>query len=421
MKITLRTLDKKEYKVDATDSTTVSDLKQKLSDEHQLPVDHLKLIYSGKMLNDEQKIGELGVKETDFMVLMVRKPKKSAAKPTTATTSTPSTSTPTTTNTNTTTSTPTTTNATPATPAAPTKDEKKSDEPKSDEMKADDKPQEEAAAASQPDASAEDEVIANIMAMGYEREMVVRALRAAFNNPDRAVEYLLTGNIPSNVGFNAAPTGGAAAAAGGAAAGAPGAGAGSGAAAGGFTMPGAVAAPGGAALDTSGEMAVDEAGGSETPSTGAAGGSAGQGGPFAFLRSHPQFDALRLMVQSNPAMLQPVLAQLGQQNPQILQLIQANQQEFIQLLNEPVSAEAQAAVEQQLAAGGFAGGAGGAAPGGAGGAQQGVIQVTAEEKAIIERLEGMGFPHDLVVEAFLACDKNESLAINYILERMNEQ
>ncbi len=48
------------------------------------------------------------------------------------------------------------------------------------------------------------------------------------------------------------------------------------------------------------------------------------------------------------------------------------------------------------------------------------IQVTQEEKAAIDRLESLGFDRTQVLEAFLACDKDETLAANYLLEHLGK-
>ena len=77
-------------------------------------------------------------------------------------------------------------------------------------------------------------------------------------------------------------------------------------------------------------------GGGSAPAAAPAAASSG-GEPLAALRSHPQFDALRRLVQTNPSMLQQVLAQIGQQQPELLQAINANQAAFLEMMNEPVA------------------------------------------------------------------------------------
>lgn len=57
-------------------------------------------------------------------------------------------------------------------------------------------------------------------------------------------------------------------------------------------------------------------------------------GNLDFLRNNPQFQQLRQVVQQQPQMLEPILQQLGQGNPDLARLISDNPNQFLQLLGE---------------------------------------------------------------------------------------
>ncbi|KAK4393624.1 Ubiquitin receptor c [Sesamum angolense] len=130
-------------------------------------------------------------------------------------------------------------------------------------------------------------------------------------------------------------------------------------------------------------------------------GSNASAGTLDFLRNSQQFQALRAMVQANPQILQPMLQELGKQNPQLVRLIQEHQADFLRLINEPVEGEGN--ILGQLAE-----------------AMPQAVTVTPEEREAIERLEAMGFDRALVLEVFFACNKNEELAANYLLDHIHE-
>ncbi|KAG6741971.1 hypothetical protein POTOM_055252 [Populus tomentosa] len=220
--------------------------------------------------------------------------------------------------------------------------------------------------------------IQEILDMGggsWNRETVVRALRAAFNNPERAVEYLYSG-IPEQAEVPPVAQGPASGVA--------------------VNPPAQAQQP--AAPPSGGPNANPlDLFPQGLPSTGSNAGA----GNLDFLRNSQQFQALRAMVQANPQILQPMLQELGKQNPHLMRLIQEHQPDFLRLINEPVEGEGN--VLGQLAS-----------------AVPQTVTVTPEEREAIDRLVAMGFDRALVLEVFFACNKNEELAANYLLDHMHE-
>ncbi|KIY92057.1 Putative DNA repair protein RAD23-3 [Monoraphidium neglectum] len=117
---------------------------------------------------------------------------------------------------------------------------------------------------------------------------------------------------------------------------------------------------------------------------------------------------LRRAVQSNPTILVPMLQELGKQNPELLQQINAHQADFLRMVMEPGEEGEDDEMAEALAA--MAGGEGGLPPG------MIAVELTPEDEAAIGRLEALGFERSACIEAYLSCDKQEELAANFLLE-----
>ncbi|KAI1433175.1 UV excision repair protein Rad23 [Xylaria sp. CBS 124048] len=383
MKITFRDLKQNKFAIDVNPTELVSSVKEKIQAEKGFDAKALKLIYSGKILKDEEKVETYKIEEKGFVVCMVNKPKAS----TSATPETPAR--------------PTT--STPAAPAAPAHASVSTSAPAA------------AAAATAPPATpspagtratapspglsensmamgtARADVIASMEAMGFERSQIEAALRAAFFNPDRAVEYLLNG-IPESARQPAPQPAPAANPSAAAPAAAPAAQPAEGAAQGDFVN----------LFDLAAQQGGPGRGGSGGAAQGAAAGAAASAGVGAavrdlgnldFLRNNPQFQQLRQVVQQQPQMLEPILQQLGAGNPQLAQLISQNPDQFLELLGEDGDDDAPLPPGAQA------------------------ISVTEAERDAIERLCRLGFEREAAIQAYFACDKNEELAANFLFDQ----
>jgi len=284
-----------EYKVKA--------LKEKISQERgdEFPVEGQKLIYAGKILDDDKDISEYNIDTVkNFVVVMAVKAKKPPTEKPKESTEQSSSSSLSSSSTSTTQAEPTPATTTTTATTAPASETTASTE--SSNISTTPASSAESALLT---GSALESSITELMSLGYDRELVLRALNASFHNADRAAEYLLSGNVPNiDGGDDDAPP-----------------------------------------ADEGGEMP-------NIPSS----------GDLSFLSSLPQFQLMRNQVRAHPESLPTLLQEIGQSNPQLLTLISQNQQAFIDLLNAPDSGSAPAS-------GGGQGGGQSGAPGSGGGFQ----------------------------------------------------
>ncbi|TNV82480.1 hypothetical protein FGO68_gene4099 [Halteria grandinella] len=81
MKIVIKTLQGKQLPLEVEETYTIRQTKEKIEEEHKMQADSQKLIAYGKVLEDDNKsLKDYQIKEGDFLVVMVSKPKP-VAKP----------------------------------------------------------------------------------------------------------------------------------------------------------------------------------------------------------------------------------------------------------------------------------------------------------------------------------------------------
>ncbi|KAH8291984.1 hypothetical protein KR054_002934 [Drosophila jambulina] len=170
MKLSIITLDRRTIKVEMSDSQDVRTLKQRLSDmpEVAMPADSLQLIYAGRIMEDELPLSYYKIAEDKNIVLMGKKI---------------------------------------VPPAEPKEQEQEQERERQHEPVpiVPSPPQAPGPIAALnhstmalPSITPNEQRVRDLMDMGYGEQEVRDALRASFNHPERAIEYLING-IPSQV------------------------------------------------------------------------------------------------------------------------------------------------------------------------------------------------------------------------------
>ncbi|KAH8337116.1 hypothetical protein KR059_000200 [Drosophila kikkawai] len=167
MKLSIITLDRRTIKLEMSDSENVRTLKQRLSDmpEVAMPAESLQLIYAGRIMDDELPLSNYKIAEDKNIVLMGKK----------------------------------------IVPPAEPKEQKLERERNPEPVPVIPSTPPPAAGSIQalsqptvalPSVAPTEQRVRDLMDMGYGEQEVRDALRASFNHPERAIEYLINGIPP---------------------------------------------------------------------------------------------------------------------------------------------------------------------------------------------------------------------------------
>lgn len=254
--------------------------------------------------------------------------------------------------------------------------------------------------------------IERIMEMGYDRADVERALRAAFNNPDRAVEYLLMGipenlrppesqngqntqhetqheesqndsNVPADSSHNEEDL---------------------------FAQ-----AAGESGTRSQGDaLASGAIPSNESADIGAEDGEV----PGSIGLTMEDLLALRQVISGNPEALAPLLENLANRYPQLREQIMGNPEVFVSMLLEAVGDNLQGGMEGLE---GLTEGVDASEAQGGEGTQEEIIALSDDDEQAISRLCELGFERTLVIQVYFACDKNEEITANMLFSEYAEQ
>uniref|UniRef100_A0A182LS73 UV excision repair protein RAD23 n=1 Tax=Anopheles culicifacies TaxID=139723 RepID=A0A182LS73_9DIPT len=368
MKITLKTLKQQTFFVEVdVEKDTVRTLKEKLYTESELayPVDRQRLIYLGKIMEDEHLLSQYKLDDKKFIVVMSKKPTPAADEPAEGETSEPKKETPApkqdtkadpASGSRGDTAEPPSSSATkpststPSQSAPSTADDQKTAAPQDSTGTTESKP-------TNPSTDAVPEEmqvnIQRLKEMGYSEQSARLALEICANIPDRAVEYLLSEmGGGSDVSF---------------------------------------------ALAAAAQQQQQQQQGGVRAAGAAQGGGASDANPLDFLRNNPVFEDMKRILRDDPAMLPYLMRRMQESNPELLSIIAEHQDEFLAMINEGTAQGRPMSRELEDIASAM------------------INSLTPSDMDAIERLKALGYPEHLVIQAYIACERDEYDAAMFLV------